>query len=203
MTPGPNKIIKTAVTGLLVKIATINSGNTFGARFWTDGKREAPMLPDQPRLRCHPDNGELFWTDECVEIAVEEPWKASNDYADTPFAKEPSIEDYRRALDTDLVASHEKEQYVRIRLWWATNDPVRQGETNAPTDRDNLLKLLTLLDDSDPNQRLMAAEVCRELGNFDHASALLKFHFPKGYDHAVNFIKKLNEQKDFIVRELA
>jgi hypothetical protein len=30
---------------------TLASGNTIGARFWTDGKMEAPMLPDQPALQ--------------------------------------------------------------------------------------------------------------------------------------------------------
>ncbi len=203
MTPGPSRILKTAVRESLVKISTIDSGNTFGARFWTDGKREAPMLPDQPWLRRNPGNDELFWTDECEEIAVEEPWGDSNDYAGTPFADEPSVEDYRRALATGVASSHEKEHYVRMRLWWATNDPVRRGEVNTPGDRDNLLKLLELLDDSDPNQRLMAAEVCRELGEFERASMLLEFQFPEDYNHAVNLIKKLNEQQDCTVCEVA
>jgi hypothetical protein len=34
----------------LIKEYTIMSGNTFGAIFWTDGKRDAPMLPDLPWL---------------------------------------------------------------------------------------------------------------------------------------------------------
>lgn len=202
MTPGPNKILKTALTGSLVKITTISSYNTIGARFWTDGKREAPMFPDQPRLRRHPSNDELFWTAECEKIAVEEPRGVSDDYADTPFAQEPSVEDYWRALATGVASSHEKEHYIRVRLWWATNDPVRRGETNTLSDRDNLLKLLALLDDSDPNQRLMAAEVCRELGDFDRASVLLDFPFPEDFNHAVNLIKKFNEQKDVTVRQM-
>ena len=161
------------------------------------------MLPDEPWLRRHPSNDELFWTDECEEVAVEEPWGDSDDYAEIPFADEPSIEDYQRALATGVAPSHEKEHYVRMRLWWATNDPVRRGETNTLSDRENLLKLLTFLDDSVPDQRLMAAEVCRELGDFDRASVLLKFQFPKDYDDAVNLIKKLNEQKDVSVRQVA
>jgi hypothetical protein len=58
------------------------------------------------------------------------------------------------------------------------------------------------LNDSDPEQRLMAAEARRELGNFDRASMLLQFNFPDRLNHTANFIKKLNEQKDVTVRQV-
>lgn len=203
MTPGPHKILKTAQTGSLVKIESLNSGNTIGARFWTDGKCVAPMMPDTPWLRRHPVSGELFWTDECDEIATEVPWGDSNEFPGVPFADEPTLEDYRHTLATGLASSPEKERYVRMRLWWATNDPVRLGETDALKDRDNLQKLLTLLDESNANQRLTAAEICRELGEFGRAAALLEFAYPRGYLRAVSLIKTLNEQKDVEVRELA
>jgi len=203
MTPGPHKILKTVPTGLLVKIESLNSGNTVGARFWTDGKCVAPMMPDQPWLRRHPVNGELFWTDECEEIATEVPWGDSNEFPNVPFADEPSCEDYRRLLETGGASSHEKERYVRMRLWWATNEPVRHGERDSLKDRDNLQKLLPLLDESNANHRLTAAEICRELGDFDRAAALLEFAFPRGYLRAASLIKKLNEQHDVEVHELA
>ena len=51
MRPGPTIIKKCSVCSELIQQHTIRSGNTFyGAIFWTDGKREAPMFPDQPRL---------------------------------------------------------------------------------------------------------------------------------------------------------
>jgi hypothetical protein len=72
MTPGPTRILKTPLLGAIVKVSTICSGNTFGAQYWTDGKREAPMLPDEPWLRLQPETDELFWMDECEQVAVEE-----------------------------------------------------------------------------------------------------------------------------------
>ena len=206
MTPGPNHILKTPLTGSLVKISTIASGNTFGARFWTDGKREAPMLPDQPWLRCHPDTAELFWTDECEQVGQEEPWGEADEFTDAPFAQEPTIDDYLRALSDGMASSPEKERYIRMRLWWAANDSVRRGETTVPSWRghnDNLNRLRALLNESDANQRLMAAEACRELGDFTHAAELLTFCFPKDFQHAVNRIKALNDQNDSTVREMA
>jgi hypothetical protein len=206
MTPGPNKILKTRLTGSLVKITTICSGNTFGARFWTDGKCEAPMLPDQPWLRVLPGNSELFWTDECEEVGDENLWGGANDFADVPFAAEPTIEDYDRAMETGMATSADKERYLRTRRWWAANDPLRKGLTTAatdPTHRANLLTLLTLLDVSAPDQRLISAEIHRELGDFSRAATLLAFQFPKDYDHAVDLIRVLNEKKDASLREVA
>ena len=44
------------------------SGNTIGAKFYTDGKREAKMLPDHPLLAKCPVCVGLFWIDESVEV---------------------------------------------------------------------------------------------------------------------------------------
>ena len=44
MLPGPTIIKKCLVCSKSIEHHTIGSGNTFGATFWTDGKREAPML---------------------------------------------------------------------------------------------------------------------------------------------------------------
>ena len=48
----------------------------------------------------------------------------------------------------------------------------------------------------------MAAEVARQLGNFEKALELLKFEYESGYANAVNHIRALVENKDAIVREL-
>lgn len=70
MRPGPTLIVKAPGCQSPVKVSTLASGNTFGAVFWTDGKCEAPMLPDHSRLRKHPTEGILFWADECEEIST-------------------------------------------------------------------------------------------------------------------------------------
>ena len=61
---------------------TLMSGNTRGARYWTDGKRDAPMLPTMPVLtRCdscktffHVDDAEILVADaitECPDLVSE------------------------------------------------------------------------------------------------------------------------------------
>ena len=206
MTPGPTQILKISPTGTLVKIATIASGNTFGAHFWTDGKQEAPMLPDQPWLRRHPDTDELFWSDECEEIAEETPWADEESYPNVPFAEEPTLDEYRQALVSGIVTTPEQRRYVFMRYWWAANDPLRHGDasSSAPPDfREQLLQFRALLDTTDPKQRLMAAEVARQLRDFSTAADLLNFQFPEGYSHAVDLIKKLTSEEDSTVHEVA
>ena len=164
------------------------------------------MLPERPWLRCHPKTGELFWTDECEKIAEESPWEGEDNYRKVPYAESPSLEDYRRALVSGIASTPEKQRYVLTRYWWATNDPVRRGDKSvpSPTDLQDILnQLLALLDTKEPNQRLMAAEVARQLRDFTKSAKLLKFRFPKNYSLAVKLIKKLNSEKDSVVHQLA
>lgn len=173
-----------------MKIGTITSGNTLGAQYWTDGKCEAPMLPENPLLRKHPTTGELFWTGECEEIAEEDPW--GEEFKDVPFAETPTLSDYQAAIKAGLAETPKKERYVRTHAWWAANDAVRHGgKSEAAPDVENLNRLLELLDQNEPNQRLMAAEIHRELGDFEHCGNLLHFEFPRGYMKAVELIRRL------------
>ena len=113
--------------------------------------------------------------------------------------------DYPIALNTGKASTPEKERYVRTRYWWAMNDLVRQGKAEAPSNPDfkgNLLKLRVLLSHSNPNQRLMAAEASRELGDFKTAGFMLDFKYPNYYAGAVEIIKRLTKAKDLTVRQL-
>ena len=205
MMPGPPRILKTPLLGTLVKISTIRSGNTCGSRYWTDGKREAPMLPDEPWLRRQPETDELFWTDECDEVDEDSEWEDSENYRDVPYAEPPSADDYRRALDSGLAYTPEKQRYVLMRFWWAANDPVRHGEasTSLPPDfHERLTQLRALLDTTDPNQRLMSAEAARQLGDFAKAKELMNFQFPEGYSRAVALISEMIGKGDSALHEI-
>jgi hypothetical protein len=60
-----------------------------------------------------------------------------------------------------------------------------------------------MLDEKEPNQRILKAEIARELGNFDECLELLSHQFDERYGHAVGFIKKLAEEKVRGVRAFA
>lgn len=179
-----------------IKFTTIASGNTFGATFWTDGKREAPMLPDEPWLRKSPSEKVLFWSDECQEIGQVNFFSGDSEKAEwreLDYAEEPSEEDYVEALQSGLATSPEKERYIRMRLWWCGNDRIRQGKTAelSDTHRQNLNSFESMLSVEDAHQRLMKAEILRELSRFEDALQLLDSNFPESYNSAVLRIRDL------------
>jgi len=207
MTPGPTFIVKAPGCSKLVKISTISSGNTCGATYWTDGKCEAPMLPDSPWLRVSPAEGILFWSDECEKIAEMHPWKSTSGAAkwdELMFAAEPNEKEYFEALTSGIATTQEKLRYIRMRLWWAGNDPIRRGQTAVlpPVHIENLALLADLLSSSDPNQRLMKADALRELGRFRDAGDLLKCDFPEEYAGAVAIIQALVNAKNSRVSKM-
>jgi hypothetical protein len=205
MTPGPTLVLRIPESGNLVKINTIGSGNTFGARCWTDGKLDAPMLPDQPWMRRHPATGEFFWTDECEEVARREFFEDEPVYPEVPFAEAPSLADYRHALALGLGCTPEKKRYLLQRYWWCANDPVRLGG-ERPVDAmefvDYLTELIDLLDTQDPDQRLSAADAARQIRDITLAAELLEFRFPDDYAHVVAFIRGLVAAEDAAVHEI-
>jgi hypothetical protein len=205
MTPGPNLIRRIPASGDLVKFATANSGNTCGARRWTDGKVETPMMPHMPWLRVNPVTGELFWGDETEEVNTEEPREAKPEYLRVPFAVEPGLHGYRRALESGLGSEPDKTLYLHLGFWWAANDPFRRGRPDAvrpPDFAEKLHALIALLDPRDPGDRLMIAEARRQLGEFAAAGELLAEAFPKPLWFPARIVRKWTERQDDQVREL-
>lgn len=203
MTPGPTLIMKAPGCKQPVKFSTIGSGNTFGATFWTDGKQEAPMLPDEPWLRKSPSEDVLFWSDECEEIGQVDldffsGEEGNPEWENLEFAEEPDEADYVAAIRNRIANTEEKLRYIRMRLWWSGNDRIRRKElTRLPQEHiQNLSEFASLLSEEDPNQRLMKAEVLRELSRFDEALRLLEGVFPEDYQHAVQRIRDLAASKE-------
>jgi hypothetical protein len=205
MTPGPTIVKKCSACLKSIKQHTIASGNTFGATFWTDGKREAPMLPDQPWLVMCPHCHELLWIDELEELGEIEPWGDDRGkFKDAREYEEPSLDDYF-ALIGNGAGDPQKERYARLRTWWAGND---QRRTNAseismsPLEVENVTAFAQMLDESDSNDLVMKAEAMRELGRFDDALSLLAKSVDENISQAVKIIKGLSEKRDPYVREM-
>jgi hypothetical protein len=66
----------------------------------------------------------------------------------------------------------------------------------------NLKALAVLLDESEPGERILKAEIAREMGNFEECLLLLSYQFEKGFDRSVSFIKKLAKEKVRAVKAL-
>ena len=156
---------------------TLMSGNTLGARYWTDGKRDAPMLPQNPPLVRCTTCSKFFWPEREKEIATKNPIVVSTEHEDVELIVEPEEDDYYEALEEGLFADAEEELWLRTLAWQKSNDDYRD-ERDAPEPisrhenwRRNLEQVLVLAGSAE--QSILRAEVLRELGRFQEA--LLEF----------------------------
>jgi hypothetical protein len=208
MIPGATIIRECSACGNHIAQNTIVSGNTIGARYWTDGNRVAPMLPDQPLVgKCqHCDT--LIWIKEQRKLGEIHKWGSTNRETDTyPDALPvlpPTFQDFAGLLKAGLNDKN-KERYLRLRAWWAGNDSRRKSVQKMPLSSlevQNLRAFVALLDESEENDRIMKAEVFRELCEFEEAEKLLSAKFNKNLSHAVSIIRKLNHQRISTVVEM-
>jgi len=58
-----------------------------------------------------------------------------------------------------------------------------------------------MLEEKEPKQRILNAEIARELGEFDKCLALLSHPFDERYAHELGFIRKLAEDKVRAVKQ--
>lgn len=214
MLPGPDQVIACPMCQTLARYGTLLSGNTIGARTWTDGKQVAPMLPHPPAVvRCGQCK-EVYWLAEAHEIGEVDRWSgedpANPAWSAAPEVEEPEEQEYYRALDQGLASNSEEERTLRVLAWWRGNDPEREG-ADAPAPRAqeaaarwkaNLEALIGLVDEDDDGDRLMKAELFRQLGEFDRATAMLDRVSSPSVAGVVRQFRSLCEARDMRVREL-
>jgi hypothetical protein len=165
------------------------SGNTFGAKHYSDGKQIAPMLPAFPELTKCRRCDTIFWLSKAKEVGTYE-WgdqdKPEGQQADK--ARFLQLPDYFAALSIGLAETKEEETYIRRQIWWAYNDRIRMGQTIFVSGEDEVLytqnctRLMMLLDPSDSGQKIMLAELKRNLGDFDACLQLLQSLDDKDFD---------------------
>ncbi|MFZ0435001.1 MAG: hypothetical protein WAL87_03365 [Chthoniobacterales bacterium] len=175
---------------------------------WTDGKSEESMLPDRERLFKSFSEDLLFWTGEWEIVqsintsgtdTIEERW------SDARCTGDILKEDYYRAIAEGMADNAEKLLYLRKAIWWAENDPFRHGETKEPQahDRQNLEQILKMMDLSNPDDLLCAAEIHRELSQFSNALSLLEREIPDEHQMLSQAIRERALAEDPAVVPLA
>ncbi len=182
---------------------TLLSGNTIGARYWTDGKMDAPMFPHNPALvRCaHCQT--LLWLPEAREHAFEMPPKMFETVNGALDPIAPTESDYLEAIESGLAPDKERETYCRIHAWHCFNDARRDQKNSAELSdlpdvtAANMKELFAMLDRIRPEERMLRAELARELGRFPEALGLLrlKFDFGEDYQATALRIRELAEQE--------
>lgn len=181
MLPGPTLIYACPKCGRKVANESLMSGNTFGARYFSDGKRIAPMLPEFPDLiRCQSCDfffflheqepvDELYRFEEQSDVTLNE----------IDQAKAPGLDDLILALEQEVARKKENEISIRLDLWRSFNDRTRNGKSLFLNENDkhlylnNCEALITLIEPKEDQFMVTLAELYRNLGLFEACLKLL------------------------------
>ena len=182
MIPGPDYVYKCPKCSTFIKRGSLVSGNTFGASLFSDGKQIAPMLPDFPNLTKCKECDTIFWLSELKRIGTCKKWDdgGKSEWQNANRAEFLDVTDLFRFLEM-IIAKNDKEEEkeVRLQIWWAFNDRIRENRKIFIHEKDevlwkqNCMRLIELLDPTDVNQKIMTAELYRNLGEFDECMKLI------------------------------
>ena len=206
MLPGPVKIIQCPYCDQKFKQSTMMSGNTMGATFWTDGKREAPMLSEDISVSFCEECSSYFWVDK-AEVVDEAP-PDSRKYLDLDYLKDLTLEQYIEALQKIEIRSDQDKFYLLRQIWWKYNDYYREDkDAEIPQDikkviTDLLDRLLNNFNEENDDHLLMKGELLRELGQFKAAEKTLNKISNPEYKEVKQFIMKLTKNENSELKEL-
>ena len=215
MTPGSTHVVRCPSCGQLGTYPSIASGNTFGAVYYTDGRRVAPMLPNTPSVvRCGGCSG-VFWLASATEVGEYSPWGSDDESIDPTWTSaarlvEPDEQQYLAALEQLVGAQPQRSREARLIAWWRGNDRLRCQQPSGSNDTPqtisqrhaNMRQLIALLDTAEPSDQLMRAEALRQLGEFEQATAILSKPFPPEYDTALSRLLGLCAQRNSMLQKL-
>ena len=172
MLPGPEIIYQCPNCENLLSLGRLMTANTYGAKLYSDGKNIAPMFPDIPEITKCPICEGIFWLKNQMEIGERNLWDEESEWKDVKRAEFLTIYDCQSALENKIYESKDDEVYLRQKLWWGFNDRVRNNEPIYKGEKDkklwleNINKLLELLDIEELEEKIMIAELFRNLGEF-------------------------------------
>ena len=177
---------------------SMQSGNTKGAQYWTDGRMFAPRLIITPSLIKCPHCNSLQWSRSLEEIESIGDSKAEL----ASFYVEAELED----LLTFAQANSNTEQQLKIRMlaWHKGNDARRHSNEQVPllvSEVENLNAIWMLMNADQSSDRVVQAEILRELGRFEDALQIIKDSIESPNELA-HFIYELIEQKQMQVCEI-
>jgi hypothetical protein len=190
MHPGVNLYYECPQCGNFLKNRTLRSGNWFWSIVYSDGRGIAPMCPEFPNLTKCTKCDAIFWLRKLKEIGNYK-W---GDQVDVKFqdAEEVAflgIDDSLRALDLGVAETRAEVVHIRTHIWHTYNDRLRIAEhmhervkngismfldeEDEMKWKKNCLELIALTDQSETYGKFRAAELYRNLGDFETSIAIL------------------------------
>lgn len=205
MIPGPSILVKCPQCGEDKELMSIISGNTFGSIMWSDSYQYTPMLPRlSPVQKCANCGVYFMLPDEKPRYKEDDDSGYNNSFEtgrlNFPEIKEAVVQLENSGLDKD------QEIALRIEAVYRFNDAFRKFDDNEQGQkisdelkerstedwqfhRENLLKLISLLDKEDIKPFPLIAELYRELGMFEESLQVIESFTPSS-----EFIKDLMDK---------
>ncbi|NVN95508.1 MAG: hypothetical protein HXX18_09525 [Bacteroidetes bacterium] len=189
MIPGLYYFFECPHCGYQLKKGSFASANTFGAKLYSDLKRLAPDCTEYPIISRCKNCYQIFWlmdSNLITESDDDDLWLIKNKkkVEDAEFL---DVYDYFEALEMKLSNNIEDEVYLRNNILWCFNDRIRDAEVYSDSKADmiiwrqNLNRLIEILDYTNIDQRILMAELYRNLGNFEKCIALIESIEPEDY----------------------
>jgi len=168
------------------------SGNTFGATFYSNGRRIARMMPDIPNLTKCKNCDTILWLSDLKKLSYSKIKSSKSKCEKADDAKHLELEDLWRVLGERVESPLpiEREIFVRKRIWWKYDVYDFESIDEIDDWLQNCLSLIEILDTNETEQRCMAAELNRNLCNFSKCLELIQ-ELPEKYN---NFKERLREE---------
>ena len=187
--------------------AELGSYNTFGATFWSDFFRIAPMAPSQDVVsRCWKCK-KAFCKWSAKSSTVSQEFITSNRMDNPHITWTGDYSVVKEALVAEMrKADPDNELDLRMRLLWAANHKDRKAFVEQRSDKKIIVKEVPAAERKENLQRLssmtnmpstLKVEILREMGNFKEAKAVLaafKKAYPEEYKEREKQFKKLEAQ---------
>jgi len=220
MLPGPTYVYECQSCKGLFERRSISSGNTSRAKFRSDGQMSAPMLPTTPvMVACPHCKSSIFWPKakevdsyetydltgifdvgemlpESLVLRLEKKAKKQK-YLDVARYEQASPQQIFEFIQASRFDSS-YELPLRLLCWQRSNDArLELGRVGLEFDeRENLQKLLLLVDQSSDSHRLLRAEIFRQLTQFDEARFMLDYDFDEEMAARAEQLMLAIERKD-------
>ena len=172
MLSAPEIVYRCLTCGQLVVTSCLLFDNISGSKLFSDGKQIAPLVPEVPFfIKCKKCNA-FYWLKKENKVATLDYDDKSNELESADLAQFLLLDEYQEALNLKVYKDTDEENYIRLKLWWAFNDKIRNNANDVFSANEqkiyegNCSRLIDILDRKDASNRIIIAELFRNIGRF-------------------------------------
>ena len=215
MIPGNAELVICPFCGTKKELMTLVSGNTFGAEYWSDNKRIAPMLPMVSPVQKCPHCGKYYLKSKQKSVKGD---SYSGERGELTFPEwKEAYDQFQRANAFPTLYPHTKitdDDFIDIRYWLfqAYNDYFYRGKQAEPSQEDyaffcRVVKdFIDVFDWSPIEAPLLKAELYREANEMEKCAdvlAAISYDKLKDFEKGIyDGIKDRMEKNDPVVFRL-